>query len=656
MAQGVPFRQRVRVPPLPSGLEWLNTGGPISLESLRGKFVLLDFWTYCCINCMHILPELEKLERAYPRELVVIGVHTAKFDAEREAERIAEAIRRYGIRHPVVNDKDRILWNIFGVNAWPTLILIDPEGYVVWGTSGETPFEVLDDILRRALPYYRQRGLVDETPLAFALELRRPRESPLYYPGKVLADPSSERLFIADSGHNRIVVTNFAGKVLDVIGSGGRGLIDGPFAEAQFNDPQGMALRGSILYVADTKNHAIRKVDLESKTVITIAGTGRQLQRPGPVRTSQPRAQRLASPWDLCIHGEYLYIAMAGTHQIWRLSLNEDILELFAGNGREDIVDGPVRPNRPFELGYASFAQPSGLASDGTWLFVADSEGSSIRAVPLSGRGEVRTVAGTAHLPYARLFTFGDVDGSGREARFQHPLGLALWEGTLFVADTYNNKIRRVDPQTGMTQSFVGGPGRGFSDNPPLFFEPGGISAAAGKLFVADTNNHAIRVIDLQTRAVQTLELVGLSPVEPASYVEENEVANRREISLTQTIRRSAPEGTLTLQIDLPIRPGWKLNPQAPISYLVEEQPSSQSLFDKAAVGRERVIKDAKDPLEVKLALSEGQGKSTVKITVNYFVCTEGKEGLCRIESATWIAPIEIAPDAEAVPITLAAE
>lgn len=655
MAQVPPFRERLRVPPWPANLEWLNTGGPLSLENLRGKFVLLDFWTYCCINCMHILPELEKLERAYPRELVVIGVHTGKFDAERESERIAEAIRRYGIRHPVVNDKDRILWNLFGVNAWPTLILIDPEGFVIWGRSGETPFEILDGVLRKALPYYRQRGLVDETPLAFGLALRKPRSSPLYYPGKILADPVSQRLFIADSGHNRIVITTFAGNLLEVIGSGKRGLKDGSFTEAQFNDPQGLALRGSLLYVADTKNHAIRKVDLDKKVVMTIAGTGKQLQRPAPLRTSRPTFQELASPWDLCVHGNYLYIAMAGTHQIWRLSLDEESLELFAGNGREDIVDGLLRPNRPFEPGYASFAQPSGLATDGTWLYVADSEGSSIRAVPLSGRGEVRTVAGTAHLPYARLFTFGDVDGPGRDARFQHPLGVALWQGALFVADTYNNKIRKVNPQNGWTESFVGGPDPGFSDDPPRFFEPGGISVADNTLFVADTNNHAVRVVDLQTKKVTTLQITGLSPVEPSTLVDEEEVAARKEVQVSQAIRRSTIDGRLMVRASLPLRQGWKLNPQAPIIWRVEEEPGTSTVLDRNVSGRDFVVKDGQNPLEFQLPVLSTEGKSTLKITVNYFTCTEGQEGLCRIESVRWIVPLELDPEAESAPIVLQA-
>ncbi len=657
MAQAVPFRERVRMPRLPSQLEWLNTAGPLSVEQLRGKFVLLDFWTYCCINCMHQLPHLDKLERTYARELVVIGVHTGKFDAEKESERILEAIRRYGVRHPVINDRDRILWNLFGVRAWPTLILIDPEGYVVWGNSGETPFEVLDKLLRDTIPYYEGRGLLDRTPLAFGLALREERSSALYYPGKLTIDEHSGRLFIADSGHHRVVVAGLDGRVIETIGSGTPGLRDGAYEEAQFNDPQGLAVYGNYLYVADTKNHAIRKIDLSAKRVITIAGTGQQLTQPIPTRSTSPSQQRLASPWDLCVVGNFLYIAMAGTHQIWRMSLDETSIDLFAGNGREDIVDGPLRPVRPFQPGYSSFAQPSGLATDGMWLYVADSEGSSIRAVPLDRKGQVRTVVGTAHLPYGRLFTFGDVDGSATTARFQHPLDVAFWDGVLYVADTYNNKIRKVDPKTGATETFVGGPRPGFSDDPPLFFEPAGLSVAQGKLFVADTNNHAIRIVDLRSKKVETLVLTGLSPVQVRPVVESEEIAARRVYRLEQRFLRAATNGKLSARIFLPIPAGWKLNPLAPITCELADLLAPKDNGEKASKGRARrefSIPKRQIPLEVDLPLERPTGELLLEITVNYFICTEGQEGLCRIESATWLVPVELRSSAGREPIELA--
>ena len=493
-----PFSQRLAARPFPEGLPWINTARPIQLDELRGKFVLLDFWTLGCINCMHVIPELRKLENAWPDELVVIGVHSAKFDRERQTESIAEAVLRYGIEHPVVNDSRFAVWNSYGVRAWPSLVLIDPEGYAVWAHSGEATFEQLDALLKKAMPYYRARNLLDVRPIRFDLELDNRQSSPLWFPGKALADESGGRLFVADSGHDRILVMRLDGSPLATIGSGLPGRTDGDYATAQFNGPQGMALDGQTLYVADTKNHLIRKVDLTEQRVTTIAGVGRQNRDPPRFGAfGKPLATALSSPWDLWIHRDRLYIAMAGVHQIWVMRLDAPATGVYAGNGREDIVDGPLRPRRPFQPGYASFAQPSGLASDGRWLFVADSEGSSIRAVPFDPRKKVRTIVGTAHLPSARLFTFGDVDGPADRAQLQHPLGIVFHKGRLYVADTYNNKIKAIDPVTGHTQTLVGRTSPGQTDDPPAFNQPAGITAAAGKLYIADTNNHRIRVVDL---------------------------------------------------------------------------------------------------------------------------------------------------------------
>jgi thiol-disulfide isomerase/thioredoxin/sugar lactone lactonase YvrE len=506
-----PFHRRIKVAEFPEGLQWINVARPLELKSLRGKFVLLDFWTYCCINCMHILPELKKVEKAYANELVVIGVHSAKFENERDSQNIIAAAQRYEIGHPVINDSDHVFWERFGVQAWPTLILIDPEGYGVWGTSGEVTFEQLDKVLRAGVAYYAHKGLLRREPLAIDRAGPPQSPSPLRFPGKVLADEAGHRLFIADSNHNQIVVARLDGQVLDVIGAGSVGRRDGDYQTAQFNHPQGMALDGAMLYVADTENHLLRKIDLTRKRLTTIAGLGHQGREPAALgHLGLPLQTALSSPWDLTIAGSSLYIAMAGWHQIWRMPLSESGIGPYAGNGREDIVDGPLLPRTPYAEGFASFAQPSGLTTDGTRLYVADSEGSSIRAVPLQPHGSVTTITGTAHLAQARLFTFGDRDGDHFEARFQHPLGLVWYENLLYVADTYNHKIRVVDPGDGSARTLVGSGQRGHSDDPPSFDEPCGIAAAGGKLFVADTNNHLIRVIDLRAgNKVSTLQIKG---------------------------------------------------------------------------------------------------------------------------------------------------
>lgn len=511
-----PFPRRVVAPELDGGLEWVNTERPLTLADLRGKFVLIDFWTYCCINCIHTIPELEKLERAYPNQLVVVGVHSAKFEGEQEIQNIRDAVLRYEIAHPVVNDAEMAIWRRYGVQSWPTLVLIDPNGEAVWVSSGEQTFDDLREPLERGIAYYRQQGQLDEKPLHFAREADKLQPTPLKFPGKVLADEASERLFIADSNHNRIVIATLDGDLLDTIGSGIEGHDDGTFEESQFHHPQGMALHEKTLYVADTENHLLRQVDLHNRTVKTIAGTG-QMGRGLPLKPSPtPRETPLASPWALWIHDRQLFIAMAGTHQIWRMPLDGSEVVPYAGNGREDIVDGPLLPSIPYRLGYASFAQPSGLASDGERLYVADSEGSTIRSLPFDPAGTVETLVGRT----GTLFDFGDVDGIGREVRLQHALGIAWHDGNLYIADTYNNKIKRLNVKTRGCQSFAG-TGKSGSDDAQIplqasFDEPAGISAAAGKLYVADTNNHAIRVIDLVSGKVSTLAINGLSPPTPA--------------------------------------------------------------------------------------------------------------------------------------------
>ncbi len=507
-----PFAQRFVARPFPEGLQWINTPRPIQLQELRGKFVLLDFWTLGCINCMHIIPELRKLEKAWPNELVVIGVHSAKFAREKDTKSIKEAVLRYRVQHPVVNDSGFVIWRSYGIQAWPSLVLIDPEGYAVWAQSGEATFEQLDGLLRKAAPVYRARHLLNNRPIRFEPESAKLVAQPLLFPGKIAADAVEKRLFIADSGHNRIIVTRLDGSLLATIGSGAIGRGNGDYRTATFNTPQGLALDGDKLYVADTENHLIRKIDLARQRVTTIAGTGRQNREPPlPGVMRKPLGTALSSPWDVLVHRGDVYIAMAGIHQIWILKGNGSAIGVFAGSGREDIVDGLTRSRRPSDPGLVCFAQPSGLSSDGEWLYVADSEGSSIRAIPFDIQQSVRTVVGTAKLATARLFTFGDVDGVGPNVLLQHPLGIACYDGKLYVADTYNNKIKVVDPATGDTQTIAGTATPGHSDDPAAFDQPGGIAAALGKLYVADTNNHLIRVIDLNAgNSVSTLKISGL--------------------------------------------------------------------------------------------------------------------------------------------------
>lgn len=492
-------REPVRAPEL-SGAAWLNTDHPISLSELRGKLVLLDFWTYCCINCMHILPDLEYLEEKYADQpLVVVGVHSAKFENEQATENIRNAILRYGIKHPVVVDVNHRIWNAYAVRGWPTLVLVDPAGYILGAVSGEGHREQLDHIIEAALAAYRESGLLDEKPLPVHLESQAVIDTPLSYPGKVLAHAASNRLFISDSGHHRIVISSLDGALLETIGTGTAGADDGPFDEATFFNPQGLALDAGHdwLYVADTDNHLLRRLDLRARIVSTVAGTGKQST--GPELSGPAREQGLNSPWDVCFVDGLLYIAMAGPHMIWLYDPTSEELRHVAGTGREARIDGPAKRS--------AFAQPSGLTTDGSALYVADSEISCVRQVALGDEAAVTTLAG------GNLFQFGDVDGLGDLARFQHPLGVVWHNGTVYVADTYNHKIRQLDPANRRVSSVFGDGKPGNEDGEqPRFYEPGGLNFAGDKLFIADTNNHAIRLADLERKTVSTFSVAELCP------------------------------------------------------------------------------------------------------------------------------------------------
>lgn len=650
-----PFGPRQRIGDFPEGLDWLNTKSSLQLKDLKGKLVLLDFWTYCCINCMHILPTLKKAEDEFGDELVVVGVHTAKFTTEKDTENIRSAILRYEIKHPVLNDAEHLLWDQLGVASWPTLVLIDPEGYAIWASAGEISYDKLQKVLEKATTFYKRKNLLDDRKVHFDLVEYSIEPTPLRFPGKILADGANDRLFISDSNHNRIVVTKTDGTLLQTIGSGRVGAEDGDYETASFNHPQGLALEGDSLWVADTENHLIRKVDLKSKKVSTVAGTGKQTETawPGlnfgaavPKKLSRtPKSTPLGSPWDLWIAQDYLWIAMAGPHQIWRMDLQGKGISQYAGNGREDIVDGALLPKRTYEEGFSSFAQPSGLSSDGKSLFVADSEGSSIRSVPLDGTGEVSTIIGTSQLPKNRLFTFGDVDGPAESARLQHPLGVAYRDGKIFVADTYNNKVRSVDTKTGEVTTLIGDGKPGSSDSPPQLDEPSGLSLFNDQLYIADTNNHLIRVYDLNTSKLTTLKIEGLTPPKPKTRPEDLKIAEgapRKKLAV-QMIDATTSMIDFEVQFELP--EGWKLNTLA-------DFPITLIQSGEAKLNRKMSVKVKENKLAFQTELSALE-KQTVQLAIGYYYCQADDSGLCLADTIVLEAPIERKSDSANTTIKL---
>ena len=622
-------RSRVRAPEIQGGSGWLNTDKPLSMAALKGKIVLLDFWTYGCINCIHIIPDLKKLEAKYPNQLVVIGVHSAKFKNEKETENIRRIILRYEIEHPVYNDSEFAVWQSYGVRAWPTRVLIDPAGYIIGGVSGEGYYDELDQVIGKTAEDFRKRGELNEEPLKLVLERAKVGDLPLAFPGKILADAANDRLFIADSNHNRIVITKLDGTLLDTVGTADIGAADGAFDKASFYRPQGLALAGDKLYVADTENHLIRRIDLKSRTVETIAGTGKQT-REYPPKGGPARTTALSSPWDLQLVGGALYIAMAGPHQIWKLELDLNAVSIFAGSGREARLDG--------SLAESGFAQPSGIASIDNTLYVADSESNIIRAIDLVG-GTVKTVVG------GDLFEFGDVDGSGDDVRLQHPLGVVSLGDKLLIADTYNHKIKELDPKRERVTSFLGTGKPGQADgSSPSFYEPGGLTVANGKLYVADTNNHAIRVVDLKTKQTSTLRLSGLTPpTKNMQALENTDGPNAEETKTAAQELRAGTNGFLNIDVQLPA--GYHLNPQAPQRYKVSIEGGGVTVDQKNA---SQTSKDLKLPLRIPLTAAATPGAAKVRAQVTLFYCREDNTGTCRIKTLIWQVPVNIVANGSA--------
>ncbi|XBS78242.1 NHL domain-containing thioredoxin family protein [Glutamicibacter mishrai] len=435
------------------GRNWLNTGGKqLDLEALRGKIVLLDFWTFCCINCLHVLDELRPLEEQYSDVLVTVGVHSPKFEHEADPDALAAAVERYEIHHPVLDDPELVTWQAYGARAWPTLVVLDPEGYIVAHLSGEGHAQGLGSLVEELIAEHEAKGTLHRGNGPYVAP--EAREGDLRFPGKAIALANGNFL-VGDSGHHRLVELDAGFEVVRTIGSGTKGYADGDADTAQFNELQGLAalpaeLAAEVGYdvvVADTVNHRLRSVNLSTGAVGTLAGNGvqrlldsenaRQETQPTDLGTDAKNIS-LSSPWDVLYHPSgKVIIAMAGTHQIFAFDPRTSAVSVFAGTGLEGLNDG-----KPDE---AWFAQSSGLALSGENVWIADSETSALRWIEVQD-GEaksVNTAIGTG------LFDFGFRDGEAQQARLQHPLGVAvLPDGSIAIADSYNGAVRRFDPAT----------------------------------------------------------------------------------------------------------------------------------------------------------------------------------------------------------------
>ncbi|MBQ0827580.1 NHL domain-containing thioredoxin family protein [Streptomyces tagetis] len=433
-----PRRARVRAPEL-RGRSWINTGGKeLSLAELRGRIVVLDFWTFCCVNCLHVLDELRELEEKHRDTLVIVGVHSPKFAHEAEHRAVVDAVERYGVEHPVLDDPELATWKQYAVRAWPTLVVIDPEGHIVAQHAGEGHAHAIEKLVEELEAEHAAKGTLRRGDGPYVAP--EPEPTVLRFPGKALLLPTGTFLVSDTTRHQLVELAEDGESVLRRIGDGTRGLADGPADRARFQEPQGLAaLPDGTVVVADTVNHALRRFDPATGEVTTLAGTGRQWMQGEP--TEGPgREVGLSSPWDVAWWRDRVWIAMAGVHQLWAYDPADGRVSVTAGTTNEGLVDGPGAQ--------AWFAQPSGLAAGADRLWLADSETSALRFVDADGT--VHTAVGTG------LFDFGHRDGEAGQALLQHPLGVTvLPDGSVAVADTYNHALRRYDPATGQVTTLA---------------------------------------------------------------------------------------------------------------------------------------------------------------------------------------------------------
>ena len=615
---------RLRAPEL-TGRRWINTGGTdLTLADLRGKVVLLDFWTFCCINCLHVLDELRPIEQKYADELVIIGVHSPKFEFERTVEAVDQAVERYQVEHIVLDDPDLVTWQAYTARAWPTLAVIDPEGYLVASMSGEGHSAGLAGLIEELIAEHSEKGTLHRGTGPYVPP--EPVETELFYPGKLLR-LANGNLLVADSGHHSLVEYDPTGtEVLRRIGTGERGHTDGSFTEARFSEPGGMtelpeelaARLGYRVVVADTVNHVLRGVDLEAGTVTTIAGTGEQYMVgaidniTGEHRQTgryDGRADRikLSSPWDVeysTATGEVV-VAMAGNHTIWSFDPDAGTIRLLSGTMNEGLLDGAAED--------AWFAQTSGLdAAASGEIWVADSETSALRRLD-PRTGAVESLVGTG------LFDFGFRDGPADEARLQHPLGVAaLPDGSVAVADTYNGAIRRFDPASGAMTTLA----RGLAEPSDILVLPGE-DGAPPALLVAESAAHRLTRVSIPAEAQQVDE-GAKSTTRPATEI---------------------GRGPLEISIGFTVPAGQKLDDRwGDPTYLQVSSTPPELITDGAggAEGMERTV-----------TLDPGVDSGVLHVTVRAAAC-DGEPGgeiplhaACHLYQQDWGIPVTIADGAD---------
>ena len=588
----------MRAPEL-AGDVWLNTGGErLTLAQLRGKIVLLDFWTSGCINCLHVLDELRPLEEEFADVLVTIGVHSPKFLHEGEAAAIEAAVRRYEVHHPVLNDPAMTTWSQYAVKAWPTLVIVDPQGYVVHTAAGEGHGEALRRVITEVVEAHDAQGTLRRGGNPYVpLE---EQAADLRFPSKAVVTAEG-RVVVADTGNHSVAEFAADGETLvRRFGSGARGRADGAFDVASFGEPSGLALlpdevaaeAGYHLLVADTANHLLRGIDLVTGDVTTVAGTGEQW-RDGET-DGDALSIDLTSPWDV-VWWEAAggaVVAMAGNHTLGLFDPLTGRISRFAGTTVEGLRDGAAAE--------AFFAQTSGLAVQGGRLWLADAETSALRYLDHDG-GTVHTVIGTD------LFSFGHRDGDAADALLQHPLGVAvLADGGIAIADTYNGAIRRYDPASGKVATIA--------DN---LAEPSGLLVTDDALLVVESAAHRLTPLPVSADTVQQVAGDALAVRRPPTEL--------------------AP-GVVEFSVVFTPPPGEKLDDRfGPSTRLQVTAAPPQLLAEGEGTGTD---------LTRTLKIAEGHTEGVLQIVAQAASCDSGAEHpVCRVTRQDWGVPIRITPD-----------
>ncbi|MFS4106298.1 NHL domain-containing thioredoxin family protein [Streptomyces sp. PD-S100-1] len=594
-------RARVRAPELTGKGGWLNTGGnQYTLADLRGRIVILDFWTFCCINCLHVLDELRELEAKHRDTVVIIGVHSPKFVHEAEHQAVVDAVERYGVEHPVLDDPELATWKQYAVRAWPTLVVIDPEGYVVAQHAGEGHAHALAKLVEELEAEHAAKGTLRRGDGPYVAP--EPEPTTLRFPGKALLLPSGNVLVSDTTRHQLVELAADGESVVRRIGSGARGFADGAAEDAAFNEPQGLALLddGAVV-VADTVNHALRRFDPATGRITTLAGTGRQWMQ-GEATEGPAREVNLSSPWDVAWWQGRVWIAMAGVHQLWAYDPADGTVSVTAGTTNEGLVDGPGAE--------AWFAQPSGLAATPERLWLADSETSALRWVDPDGH--VHTAVGTG------LFDFGHRDGAAGQALLQHPLGVtALPDGSVAVSDTYNHALRRYDPATGEVTTLA-------TD----LREPSDAVLAGEDIVVVESARHRLTRLRLPEEAVRV-----------------EAVAHRTQRAATEV----AP-GALRLDVIFQAPAGQKLDTRyGPSTRLLVSATPSELLLDGEGAGT-----DLARDLELNPAVSEG----VLHVSAMAASCDDDPANeypACHVHQQDWGVPVRLADTGtDRLPLVLA--